>query len=73
MRSIVSEGQLGFYPDAALNCELEVAVSAKKRKVDPAVKAWLDNVLVPAMVRLYLAANNSGADNGVVPVTERVQ
>ena len=36
-------------------------------KIDPALKAWLDNVLVPVMVRQYLAARPRTGDNGLNP------
>jgi hypothetical protein len=32
-------------------------------KIDPALKSWLDNVLVPAMVRLYLDSRSDVRDN----------
>jgi hypothetical protein len=35
-------------------------------KINPAVKAWLDNVLVPAMVRLYNSRSDAG-DNCLSP------
>jgi hypothetical protein len=38
--------------------------------LSPAVKTWLDNVLVPAMVQNYLAAEDS---NGLRPLRESVQ
>jgi len=44
--------------------------TGKEAKIHPAVKAWLDNVLVPAMVQKYLAARDNG---GLAPVTEGVQ
>jgi hypothetical protein len=73
MRSGVPEVQAGTYPGAVFKRVCEPAVSAKKGRIDPAVKSWLDNVLVPALVRLYLAANGREEDNGLVPITERVQ
>lgn len=33
-------------------------------KIDPALKAWIDDVLVPAMVRQYLDACRAVGDNG---------
>lgn len=51
-------------------------------KIDPVLKAWLDNVLVPAMVRQYLAARSEVGDNGFgvsppedsdTPLSEHVQ
>ena len=32
-------------------------------KIDPALKAWLDNVLVPVMVREYLTPSREPGDN----------
>jgi hypothetical protein len=37
-------------------------------KIDPALKAWLDNVLVPVMVREYLASAREAGDNVSSPV-----
>jgi hypothetical protein len=34
-------------------------------KIDPVVKDWLDNVLIPALVRQYLAVSRDVVDNGV--------
>jgi hypothetical protein len=36
-------------------------------KIDPALKAWLDNVFVPAMVRLYLDSRRDVGDNCLSP------
>ena len=44
----------------------------RKTPLDPALKGWLDIVLVPALVRLYLAANDPVADNGS-SIKDRVQ
>jgi hypothetical protein len=44
-----------------------------KKRLDPEVKAWMDNVFVPAMVRLYLAESASRNDNGMNSITERMQ
>jgi hypothetical protein len=41
--------------------------------LDPAVKDWIKNVFVPAMVRLYLADSSNRQDNGMNAITERVQ
>ena len=35
-------------------------------KVDPAVKEWIDKVLVPAMVRIYLAGNRPRSSTPVM-------
>jgi hypothetical protein len=32
-------------------------------KIDPALKAWLDNVIVPALVREFRAAARAVGDN----------
>jgi len=32
-------------------------------KIDPALKAWLDKVLIPVMVREYLAPAREAGDN----------
>ena len=47
--------------------------SSKKRKIDPVMKAWMDNVFVPAMVQLYLAENRIAQDNKDSSESERVQ
>lgn len=60
------------YPGAAFRIESR-GPSGKSSRIDPSLKAWLDNVLVPAMVRLYLAKNECSEDNGSIPTTERVQ
>ena len=44
----------------ALSKQLRVAVSSKMRvktteQISPALKSWLDNVIVPALVREYLS------------------
>jgi hypothetical protein len=36
---------------------------ARDTNIDPAVKAWVDRVLVPAMVRQYLDARPEVRDN----------
>lgn len=33
----------------------EEGVSRRTRKLDPALKSWLDNVIIPALVREYLS------------------
>jgi len=33
-------------------------------KLDPTLKAWIDSVLVPALVRQYLDARREARDNG---------
>jgi hypothetical protein len=44
---------------------------ARDTEIDPVLKAWLDNVLVPAMVRKYLDACHELGDNGVSPTISR--
>jgi hypothetical protein len=34
-------------------------------RIDPALKQWLDNILVPVMVREYLAICRTEGDNGL--------
>jgi len=63
----------GRVPDAMVKVASEVARPFKKRKIDPALKAWIDNVIVPALVRLYLAECGSSPDNGRISILERVQ
>jgi hypothetical protein len=36
-------------------------------QIDKVLKAWLDNVIVPVMVRQYLAACSEVRDNGCRP------
>jgi hypothetical protein len=33
-------------------------------KIDPVLKSWLDNVLIPVLVREYLKAQSEIGDNG---------
>ena len=63
----------GSSPGPVVNSANEVAERSRKRKIDPAVKAWLDNVIVPALVQQYLAECDSRQDNGRSLITERVQ
>lgn len=37
------------------------------RKIDPVLKAWIDNVLVPVMVRRYLESCGVEEDNDSIP------
>lgn len=37
--------------------------SGRKSRLNPVVKAWLDRVLIPAMVERYIAKFLSGGDN----------
>jgi hypothetical protein len=71
MRSEREVGNAGNRPTG--NLPSEVAATSRKRKIDPAVKAWLDNVIIPAMVLEYLAEAESRENNGLIPITERVQ
>lgn len=45
----------------------------QKQGITPEVKAWVDHVLVPAMVRLYLADSGGNEDNQMNLISERVQ
>jgi hypothetical protein len=36
-------------------------------EIDPVLKAWIDNVLVPVMVREYLDSRPVEVDNGLSP------
>ena len=47
--------------------------TAKKRTVTPELKAWLSNVLVPAMVNQYLAEPVERDNSGMGSIGERVQ
>jgi hypothetical protein len=40
-----------------------------KQPLSPALKSWLDNVLVPAMVKQWLAENGKEHGNGSSPTT----
>ncbi len=41
---------------------MEEAANRRLRKLDPALKSWLDNVIIPALVREYLAEMRSRID-----------
>lgn len=46
--------------------------SARGKQLDPALKSWMDNVIIPALVREYLAEmekRNRLATTGVSEVT----
>jgi len=73
----IDEGLISFEP---MMDGLRAAVlprthqkTLRRSLLDPALKGWLDNVLVPAMVLRCLAQRSVGADNGVVSIPERVQ
>jgi hypothetical protein len=36
----------------------------RKVQIDPALKAWLDRAIIPALVRQYLAIRRDVDDNG---------
>lgn len=44
--------------------------SSKTRRISPALKEWMDKVLIPAMVQRYLAETDSNRHN---ELKERVQ
>ena len=46
--------------------------SAQARKIEGPLKDWIDNVIVPAMLPIYIAAGRSAAENSVSPVMESV-
>ena len=39
-------------------------------QIPPALKAWLDDVIIPALVREYLSEINAPRDNGVSDCAE---
>ena len=44
----------------------ESLLKSDEQQINPAVKAWLDNVIIPALVKQYIAANGVGnEDQGV--------
>jgi len=42
--------------------------SQRSITIDAGLKAWLDNVLVPALVQQYLAKARGDEDNGSIPM-----
>ena len=67
MRTVFNEGT------AAIDAVAVVKHPRPACRLVRAVKEWLDNVLIPAMVRLYLADSSAIQDNEMKPMTERVQ
>jgi hypothetical protein len=65
--------EAGVGSDVATSSPGEIPEPSKKRNIEPALKAWMDNVFVPAMVRQYLAEFDSKQDNGPSAISERVQ
>jgi hypothetical protein len=56
----------GFELIVAVGCVRVRAYATEQHvKVEPTLKAWLDNVFVPVMVRQYLAVTREVADNGL--------
>lgn len=43
--------------------QIEFARMERKIKIDPALKAWMDNVLVPALVQQFCAEKCAVGDN----------
>jgi hypothetical protein len=46
------------------------------RQIHPALKAWLDNVLIPILVREYLSTEGATSDDGLgvmLDVSEPIQ
>ena len=56
MRSGFVEGNIGTYHGPVVNSGKADSRTARKRTADPAVKAWLSKVLIPAMVQQYISA-----------------
>jgi hypothetical protein len=50
---ITNDGYMTRTPGAR---ELKTPSPAVEQQIQPAVKAWLDNVLIPVMVKQYIAA-----------------
>ena len=50
-------------PTAPQTLNQKLARMEREIKIDPALKAWMDNVLVPALVREYRAAKCAVGDN----------
>jgi hypothetical protein len=67
MRTVFNEGT------AAIDAVAVVKHPRPACRLVRAVKEWLDNVLIPAMVRLYLAKMKADDDNGITSKWERVQ
>lgn len=42
-------------PNEGTPLRVEEVANRRPRKLDPALKSWLDNVIIPALVREYLA------------------
>jgi hypothetical protein len=45
-------------------------VSPPSALLDPQVKSWIDNVIVPAMVREFLEQSESNSSKSTTPVVE---
>ena len=73
MRSESEVQNAGSAPGPVVIAAHEVAEPSRKRRIDAALKAWLDNVIVPALVQQYLAECDSKQDNGRISISERVQ
>jgi hypothetical protein len=71
MNNGVSEGNFGR-PWYVTILGRNRAGARPKRKIAQEMKAWMDNVFIPAMVRQYLANPVLAGDNGS-STTERVQ
>jgi hypothetical protein len=66
MRSCISEESAVVYTGPVFKREVEDTLSAKKSRIDPSLKEWLDKVIVPAMVRLYRVGAGSETASGLV-------
>jgi hypothetical protein len=72
MRSANIQGNTERDP-LATDLGRNITSARQKPKITPEMKAWLDHVLIPAMVRLYLAGSGANEDNGMNLISERVQ
>jgi hypothetical protein len=52
--------------------QAKLARMGRNRQIDPALKAWLDNVIVPALVRQFLAEIRTVGDNERNRITSTV-
>jgi hypothetical protein len=73
MRSGQIEGNIGVSDNPIVKAKNADPGSAGKRNVDPVVKRWLTNVLVPAMVKQYVSGIDQRENDGVTATGERIQ
>lgn len=72
MRNGFVEGNGGTHPGSLAN-SVKADLGATRKTVDPAVKAWLTNVLIPAMVQKYLSASDPRENGRLSAAEERLQ